>query len=123
MKIPVRTNVNRFFYQLVDLMSSFAPIKGLRYREKQVLSEILIQNYKYKSLNERERNILIFSRDNRQEICNNLNISEDNLNVQLSELRHKGVIGKDNKLPKFLGSILPNDKFEFTIYFNLIKDE
>lgn len=123
MKIPVRTSIDNFFIQLVELMSSFAPIKNLKGKEKMVLAEILYQNYTYKEFNERERNILIFSPENRKEMQRRLNISEDYFNNQLTKLRKNGALGLHNKLPKFLSAILPNERFEFTVIFNLIKDE
>lgn len=123
MRIPVTSTSEKFFTQLVGLMSNFVPIKGLRSREKQVLSELLYQNYKYRGHNENERRILIFSIDNRQEMCRRLGISIDNLYTQLNALRRAGLLSKDNRLPKFLSYILPKDKFEFTIDFNLTKEE
>lgn len=119
MKIPVSSNYDKFFKQLVGLLSNFVPIKGLRRKTKEVLAEILYQNYLLRKHSEEERLLLIFTTHNRREMAKKLGVSEDNLNVLLSELRKQRVLTKDNKLPKFLSSILPKDSFEFTIYFNL----
>lgn len=123
MKIPVLSKIDKFYDQLIQLMSSFAPIKSLGGREKQILVEILIQNYKLRSIPENSRFILIFSSENRKELAEKIGISVDNLYQHLSLLRKKGVLSHDNKLPPFLSKILPNDEFEFTIIFKLQKGE
>lgn len=123
MKIPVRTNINSFFWQVVCLMSSFAPIKALTNSERKLLTELLILNYKYRKLTERERRILLFSTENRRFIRMKLGIQEVVYNNYLSRMRKKGVLDKENFLPKFLVSIIPNDKFEFTVMFNIMDDE
>jgi hypothetical protein len=123
MKIPITSTKEKFFQQLIELLSNFVPIKKLSKRQKDVLAEILYQNYRFKDHNENERRILVFSKDIRREMSKKIGISNDNLYTQLNFLRRAGVLDKDNRLPKFLSYILPNDKFEFTIYFNLVEDE
>jgi len=119
MKIPVTSTPEKFYKQLVKLMSSFAPIKSLRPREHDLLAEILFQNYKYRSLTENDRSNLIFSKDIRKEIQSRLNISEGTFNVYLNRFRELKVLSKDNKLPVFLSRIIPKDEFEFTVIFKI----
>ena len=119
MKIPVLSKIDKFYEQLVQLMSSFAPIKSLGPREKQILVDLLIQNYKLRDLPENSRYILIFSTENRKDMADRFNITLDNLYQHFALLRKKGVITNNNKIPPFLSRIIPKDEFEFTIIFKL----
>ena len=119
MKIPVLSKIDKFYEQLVQLMSSFAPIKSLGPREKQILVDLLIQNYNLKDLPENSRFILIFSTENRKDMSERLGITLDNLYQHFALLRKKGVLTSDNKIPPFLSRIIPKDEFEFTIIFKL----
>lgn len=122
MIIPILTSHDKFYSQLVSLFSNFAPIKSLSNREKSLLIEILNQNYKYRSIPEESRYIVIFSTENRIIMAKNIGISVDALYVLLSNIRKKGAITSDNRIPAFLAKIVPEDTFEFTILFK-IKDE
>ena len=119
MKIPVKTNIDKFYRQLVGLLSSFAPIKKLRPRELDVLAEILYQNYVHRNITEDVRHIVVFSYKIRQVMQGRLGIKEDTFNVHLNTLRKNGIIEKDNKIPAFLIKIIPDKTFEFTVLFNL----
>lgn len=122
MIIPILTSHDKFYSQLVSLFSNFAPIKSLSNREKSLLIEILNQNYKYRGIPEESRYIVIFSTENRITMAKNIGISVDALYVLLSNIRKKGAITSDNRIPAFLAKIVPEDTFEFTILFK-IKDE
>ena len=122
MIIPILTSHDKFYSQLVSLFSNFAPIKSLSNREKSLLIEILNQNYKYRNIPEDSRYIVLFSTENRITMAKNIGISVDALYVLLSNIRKKGAITSDNRIPAFLAKIVPEDTFEFTILFK-IKDE
>ena len=124
MKIPVTTNTERFYLQLVKLLASFVtPFNKLDPVSKKVLAEILYQNYTLRSIKQKNREIIIFSSKNRKTTREKLNLTESAYNVYLSELRKTGIITKDNELPLFLAKIIPQDEFEFTVLFKLKNDE
>jgi hypothetical protein len=124
MKIPVRSTPDKFFIQVLGLMSNFMPIKELRPKEKRVLAEILYQHYRFRDNPERNRVILIFSSEVRKDMRDRLGMSDATFSFNLSMLRKKGVLGKDNYLPKFLAYIMPTgDTFDFTVSFMLIKED
>lgn len=123
MKIPILSKPSKFYEQLIELMSSFAPIKELSPKEKKVLVDIMLQNYEHRNLPEETRFIIIFSTENRKKMCERLNISIDALYLYTSLLKKKKIITMDNKLPLFLSRIIPNDEFEFTIIFKINSNE
>ena len=118
MNIPIDTTPEKFFRQLIGLLSNFPPIKGLRPRELDVLAEILKQNYRLRDISQEVRSIVTFSTENRKVMCNNLGISEDTMNNNLSILRKNEVLTKDNKIVKFL-DIIPKDLYRVSITFNI----
>ena len=119
MKIPITTNAEKFYKQIVKLLSEFAPLDKLFPRERQLLALILYQNYLLRDIPEDKRNILLFSKDMRRTMRDKLGVSEDYFNTNLYKLKKNGIITKDNKIPKFFSRILPKDKFEFSIIFNI----
>ena len=122
MKITIPTNIDRFYRQLLDLLDSFDPIKGLRNRELDVLAQIMKYNYIYKNVPEEIRSTVIFSKKIKDEMEETLGISEDVLNNNLSVLRKNNILSKDNQLIKFL-NIYPGDTFDFIISFKIKKNE
>ena len=120
MKLIINTEIDKFYRQLLDLLDSFEPIRGLRNRELDVLAKIMKKNYIYREIPEDVRTTILFSKKIRDEIEQELGISEDVLNNNLSVLRKREILSKDNKLIKFL-NIFPGDTFEFTILFKLNK--
>ena len=121
--IPVKTSERAFFRQIVGLLSSFPPIRGSRPRELDTLGEILYQNYKFKDVSEDVRSVVIFSTENRKEMCSNLNMSEDAFNNNLSILRKNNIILSDNKLEKYMLRMIPESKYVFSVTFNIVKYE
>lgn len=121
MKIPVTTNIEKFYSQLIKLMSSFAPLNKVRPRDLEILSELLYQNYQHRNSDEDTRNIIIFSTKNRRKMEQKLGMTQATFDVYISNLKKKGIISKDNKLPKFLSRIIPGDEFEFSVLFKMSK--
>lgn len=120
MKVTITTDIDKFYRQLLDLLDSFEPIRGLRNRELDVLAQIMKKNYIYREVPEDIRTTVIFSKKIRDEIEVELGISEDVLNNNLSVLRKRGILSKENQLIKFL-NIFPGDTFDFTLSFKLTK--
>jgi len=124
MNITINSNTDIFYNQLLELLSSFKPIKNLREREITILAEIMKQHYVHKDVtkNENLRRNLVFSRESKQAMCNKLGISRDSLNNNLSILRKKNIMSKDNFLIKTL-NIFPDKEFTFAITFKLKDNE
>ena len=124
MNIDINTNSNLFYRQLLELLSNFNPVKKLRTGEIKVLAEIMKQHYNYKDVvkSDNLRRNLVFSQDNKKVMCENLGISRDTFNTNLSILRKKGVLNKDNSSIKAL-NIFPNEEFKFEVTFKLRKNE
>lgn len=120
MNIKIDTNSDLFYRQLLELLSNFNPIKKLRTGEIKVLSEIMKQHYNFKDVvkSDHLRKNLVFSQDTKQIMCENLGISRDTFNTNLSILRKKGVLNKDNSLIKVL-NIFPEEEFKFEVTFKL----
>ena len=118
MKLTINTDINKFYRQLLDLLDSFEPIRGLRNRELDVLAQIMKKNYIYREVPEDIRSTVIFSKKIRDEIQEELGISEDVLNNNLSVLRKHKILSKDNQLIKSL-NIFPGESFDFIIVFKL----
>ena len=113
----------KYFYKvLLSMMGKFPPIKGLAEKEINVLAEILLQNYKYRDLEFNKRQLLIFSTEIRKEMWTNLGMNRGTLYNYLCKLRKKGVLTEYNQILPFL-NIIPEDKYEFTILFELDNNE
>lgn len=100
MKIKLKsTPINKYIWSLKILNVFKYPYTELRLREIEVYGHLLYyyNQYSNSSINEDDINALIFSKKNKQEICNNLNITMDNLYNMLVKFRKLGLI-KDNKL-------------------------
>ena len=119
MIIPINTNTDKLFRQLVELLSRFPPLNKLRPRELDVLAELIRYNYIHRKLEPEVRQVVIFSTKTRKEICTNINMNEDTLNNNLSILRRNNVLTKDNKLPEYLNIVPTNGLYKFSIVFKL----
>lgn len=120
MNININSNIDVFYMQLLELLSNFAPLNTLREREKEVLAEIMRQHYIHKDSVKRDylRRNLVFSHKNKQVMAQNLNMEMGTFYANLSILRKKGILGKDNMLINVL-NIFPNDTFELKVTFNI----
>jgi DNA-binding MarR family transcriptional regulator len=120
-KIPIKTNNRKFYRQFLELIKSLPPINKLRPKEMDVLAEIMYENGKLKNIEDDYRYTLIFSTKNRREMRNLIGISEDSYNNNLSILRKHGLITKDNKLNKFLSTVMFQDNFSLEFLFKEVK--
>ena len=116
MDLTIKTNINLFYRQLLEILSSFSPVNKLRQGEIRVLAEIMKQNFNYKNLSKTARRNVIFSKEVKEEMCDNLKISRDSLNTNLSVLRKKNILNNDNTLIKGL-EIFPSKSFDFKVTF------
>lgn len=94
--INIPTTSRLFFRQFLELVKSIKPFNTLNKRELDVLGELLHFNNLYSSLEYKSRKLIIFSTETRKEIRESLNITQDTFNTNLSHLRAKKIIDKDN---------------------------
>lgn len=118
MEITIKSNKRAFFDQVLELFSSFNPIKSLRKGERIVLAEIMYQHYKYKELEPNIRRNTVFSKEVREEMCDNLKLPRSGFNNVTAALRRNSILDKSNNLIKPL-HIYPEDTFSFKVEFQL----
>lgn len=98
MKIPLRTNPQKFYRQILEVLRSFPPVNKLRPKELDLLAEFMKQNAEYSFLPKNKRRAVLFSTDNRRQIQEKLNMTQATFNNNLSGLRRYGLITKENDL-------------------------
>jgi len=116
MKIPLRTNRNRFYREVLEVLKSFPPINKLRPKELDLLAEFMKQNAENKDIPPNKRRIILFSTENRKVIQDKLGMSQAVFNNNLFGLRKYGLITKDNDLLPLL-DIPEQDNFFIEIKF------
>jgi len=116
-KIPIKTNSRKFYRQFLELIKSLPPIDKLRPKELDVLSEVMYENGNMSEYKDSDRYTLIFSTKKRKQMRELIGISEDSYNNNLSILRKHGLITKDNKLNKFLSTVVFKDNFSLEFIF------
>ena len=119
MEIPITTNIEKFYKQLMGVLSVYAPLNKLCSRELNVLIEFMILNYKFRDVPENVRSVVMFSKEEKEGICKRLKLTMNAFNNYLSLIRKKGLLSKDNKLPKFLNIIPENNEYIFKIVFKI----
>lgn len=96
----------------MDILCLMPPLNKLNNSEKKVVAELWKSYYKYRGLDVKSRDRLVFDYDSKMEICTKLNISEAFLNNIFCELRKKGImVGKTLK-------IVPPIEEDNQIHFN-----
>ena len=118
MDITIKSNERSFFDQILELFSSFNPIKKLRKGERLVLAEIMYQNYVYRDIDSSIRRNTVFSKETREQMCTNLELPRSGFNNVTASLRRNGILDKNNNLIQPL-HIYPENKFTFKVEFQL----
>lgn len=119
-KIPIKTNKDKFFRQFLELIRSIPPISTLRPKELDVLAEIMYQNDKYGDLDKTVRHKMVFDTATRREMMLKVGISADSFNNNLSILRKRKLLTKDNKLIPFLDTVRYNKDYKLEFNFKEI---
>ena len=86
--IPVKD----YYRQLLDILDFIHPFDKLRPRQKDIYAELLKKNNKYKSLDPKDRNKLIFDKSTYKEIAATLDLSSSNIYNIMGELKDLGLI-------------------------------
>lgn len=112
--IPVKTTIDKFFREYLEIIN---PLVKLTNREKDVLAELLLLNYKYKHLESDIRSKIIFDYDSRMLVASKLNMSEASLNNNISYLRKRGIISNWEISPIFV--VYPDENYNVVFNFSL----
>jgi DNA-binding MarR family transcriptional regulator len=96
MELKIPSKGSQRFLVMLNLFDAFTPYSKLNNREKQVLSELLYQDYELRALDEDKRNRLIFDYDTRRELAKALKITTNSVYNIMSSLKRKGFIGKSS---------------------------
>jgi hypothetical protein len=113
-EIKVDTNKKKFFRQFVEILQ---PINRVRAREAEVLAELLYQSYLRRDIGDlKDRFKLVFDYDTKIKIQEELKMTTAVFRNCCTQLRKKGIIGKDNVIQQ--GYLInPPDKDYVTIKF------
>jgi hypothetical protein len=115
MKLPIVIKVTQEdkYDKMVKILSSYPPLCFLSPSEKDVYSALLyLWHTKYKHIQDPiEKNELVFSKRNKEELCNKVGISIDRFyNIVMGLKKHKLMEDKDILNPKY--AALFDDKFD-----------
>lgn len=114
--IPIKTDKDKFYRQVLEVLRSVPPINKLRPKELDVLAELLKQKDTYVLLGAHKYTV-IFSTENRKAIREQCELSVESFNNILSALRKYNIITKDNKLNQFFESIVFTGEFKLGFTF------
>lgn len=92
----------RTFKQYLNVVKVFNPFNKLRQKELNVLSELLISNHTYKHLEPVVRWKLIFHKDNKVSMRENIRLTEASFNNALTSLRRNKIIINNSIPEKYL---------------------
>lgn len=116
-EIVIRTDEDKFFKQILKILHGMPPMNKLRPKQLEVLGEILYQQNKYKAIDEKDRNNLIFSTGGRKEMRERLGMDINVFNNNISMLKKNGMLNEDNSLKKFFSNIVFDGMFNLTFMF------
>lgn len=103
--MKLKTNIDMYFHQALGVCQEFPPYNKLSRKELQVLGELMKAKHQgYKPL---------LNTEVRKNICKVLEISQESLRNNLSQLRNNGVLVDDNVPEKYLIKYLQPFQFEF----------
>jgi hypothetical protein len=122
MRINIDTTHKKVYRQIVEVIRSFPPLNVLRNRELDVLAILMYYNYKYKNIEENIRWRVIHDTSTKREMQQDVDMTEDIFNNNLSLVRKSGLLDKDGKIPKWL-MFYVDDAFEVNFNFKIKNDE
>ena len=93
---PIITDRGNFFRVYIELLKTLKPFNTMRPKERDMVAFIMYYKDKYKNLPNNQRDALIFSKEGRQQIAKDLNISISTFYNMLKAIRSKGIL-LDNK--------------------------
>jgi len=110
-----------FFRKYVEVLS---PFLGIPKSERDLLAELMFQDYSKRSYELSDRYTLIFSYENKVEMCNKLGKNNQSLRNVLTNFRKKNLLVKDKKGIDCLPAYLRVDPKKLTsITFKFVNNE
>jgi hypothetical protein len=91
----IKSDERGFFYKVLLVLDSMLQLKP---SARKVLAEILYWNHKYRVLSEEDREGLLLSYESKKKMMEHLDMTQYNFHNQVSYLKKKGILTKDNKL-------------------------
>jgi hypothetical protein len=122
MRLDIDTTQKKVFRQIVEVIRSIPPLDKLRNRELDVLAVLMYYNFKYHKVAEDIRWRIINDTSTKKEMQDDINMSEDIFNNNMSLVRKAGLIDKEGKIPSFL-QIMVDDRYEVKFNFKIHEDE
>lgn len=123
MKLPLAIKVTEEdrYDKMVKILSSYPPLCNLSPSERDVYSALLyLWHNKYKHIPAEDKNELVFSKKNKEELCAKVGISIDRFYNIVMGLKEQGLmLGKDSLNPKY--AALFDNKFDEISF--IIKEE
>jgi hypothetical protein len=117
-KIKINTTRTKFHRLILTILGSMNPVNQLGSRELDVLGRLLHYNDLYRDIEPDARVSLILNDKTRTAIREELGISRDIFNNNLSKLRKVGILLPDGKLHPFFAGILYDKEYELTFMVN-----
>lgn len=99
MEINIDTNLAKIFKQYLAILNTVLRTKKMTNLELEVLSKLLLVNYKYSHIEKSQRDKILFHKNTKQRIRESIgNLSKHSYNNIITSLRKKGVISKKELL-------------------------
>ena len=116
-RVVVQVNERNFYRSFLEVLKSRMPISKLRPKEMDVLAEMMYQHSLIQNKDDESKYDILFSTRMRKAMRENIGISEESFNNNLSTLRKLGLITRDNKLNKAIEDVVFDDTFILEFYF------
>ena len=112
LKFNIKTEPEKYFHQLIEVLKLFQPFSKLRKRERDVFGAMLYQLH----LIEENGGVTsqLFDYKTKEEIATSVGISKANLYNIYKELRQHGLIEKDEVNSKYKFKYLQHKEIVFT---------
>lgn len=116
-RVLIQSSVEGFYKKVLLVMKCGEPIKSLRPKEMQLLAYIMKRSDELNHLDRVERYSLIFSKEEKAIMMNELDQSLASLNNNISILKNKRLLDKNKMLTPALEGVGLDDDFsvEFLI--------
>jgi len=118
-EFKINKSEREVFRMYVELIRPF--LKGLRPREADVFAEVLYRYYKKRDVaNQRDRVALVLNSDSREQIADQLDMSQAILRNAISSLRKKGILKEGNMIPEVYQLDLNKGKLDLSFIFTVV---
>jgi len=116
-KIDIKKDLHYFIFTQLNELRRW----GITSSDVKILSELYNKDYEIATLNKienfKDRMTILFSKETKDKIISDLNMSYNTFNNSLTKLRKKGLLEKDNSLNERLLFDLGKNTFSFIIEF------